>query len=283
MGREADTLVQESRVSVSPEESLRGKHALFTGARDPVLSSLWGKARAVSAPLGELANVNFGKQLRDRKRHVRDVIRVTPAKRVPPGYRPCYTGRDVARYHVAWSRLACLDDDIARRGGCWDARMQNAKGKLLTRQVGRYPEFALDDRGYQCLNTIFMVNLKRSQLDPRYVLGILNSRLTAALWIGRFYDQQQTFPKIKGTYLKELPIRQIDFARETDQRRHERMVALVKQMLDLYKQLKEAKTPHERKAGQRQIEATDRQIDHLVYELYGLTEQEIRIVEEAGQ
>jgi hypothetical protein len=30
---------------------------------------------------------------------------------------------------------------------------------------------------------------------------------------------------------------------------------------------------------QRQIEATDRQIDWLVYELYGLTEEEIAIVE----
>jgi hypothetical protein len=32
---------------------------------------------------------------------------------------------------------------------------------------------------------------------------------------------------------------------------------------------------------QRQIEATDREIDRLVYELYGLTEEEIRIVEGA--
>jgi len=32
----------------------------------------------------------------------------------------------------------------------------------------------------------------------------------------------------------------------------------------------------------RQIDATDRQIDQLVYELYGLTDDEIRIVEEAG-
>jgi uncharacterized radical SAM superfamily protein len=36
-------------------------------------------------------------------------------------------------------------------------------------------------------------------------------------------------------------------------------------------------------AIQRQIDATDRQIDQLVYELYGLTEKEIRIVEEATQ
>ena len=40
-----------------------------------------------------------------------------------------------------------------------------------------------------------------------------------------------------------------------------------------------AKTPHDKTVLQNQIDATDRQIDRLVYELYGLTAEEIRIVE----
>jgi hypothetical protein len=50
-------------------------------------------------------------------------------------------------------------------------------------------------------------------------------------------------------------------------------------MLLLNKQLPEAKTDHENTSLQRQINATDQQIDQLVYELYGLTEEEIKIVE----
>jgi hypothetical protein len=42
-----------------------------------------------------------------------------------------------------------------------------------------------------------------------------------------------------------------------------------------------ARTPHERTAVERQSAALDREIDRLVYELYGLTDEEIRIVEEA--
>ena len=42
-----------------------------------------------------------------------------------------------------------------------------------------------------------------------------------------------------------------------------------------------ARTPTDKTAPGRQIDATDRQIDQLVYELYGLTDDEIRIVEEA--
>ena len=52
-------------------------------------------------------------------------------------------------------------------------------------------------------------------------------------------------------------------------------------MLSLHKQLEAAKTPTDKTAIQRQIDATDRQIDQLVYELYSLTDDEIRIVEEA--
>jgi hypothetical protein len=53
-----------------------------------------------------------------------------------------------------------------------------------------------------------------------------------------------------------------------------------REMLTLHKQLPEAKTMHEQTLIQRQIDATDRQIDKLVYELYGLTPEEIAIVEE---
>jgi hypothetical protein len=53
----------------------------------------------------------------------------------------------------------------------------------------------------------------------------------------------------------------------------------VETMLKLHKDLPKAKTPHEQESLQRQIAATDKQIDQLVYELYGLTEEEVRIVE----
>ena len=50
-------------------------------------------------------------------------------------------------------------------------------------------------------------------------------------------------------------------------------------MLALNKKLAVTNTAHEKTALQRQIDATDNQIDQLVYELYGLTEDEIKIVE----
>lgn len=60
------------------------------------------------------------------------------------------------------------------------------------------------------------------------------------------------------------------------------MVGLVEQMLVLHKQRADVTTDHEKNLVERQIEATDKQIDILVYDLYGLTDDEIRIVEGAG-
>jgi len=51
-------------------------------------------------------------------------------------------------------------------------------------------------------------------------------------------------------------------------------------VIDLHKRLKKAKG-EEKKNLERQIARTDRQIDDLVYELYGLTEKEMRLVEES--
>ena len=71
------------------------------------------------------------------------------------------------------------------------------------------------------------------------------------------------------------------FPDRADKARHDRMVSLVEQMLDLHKNLAKATISHEKQMIQRQINATDQQIDTLVYELYDLTEEEIKIVEES--
>ncbi len=80
-------------------------------------------------------------------------------------------------------------------------------------------------------------------------------------------------------YLVILPIQTINFDNPKDKARHDRMVSFVDQMLDLHKQLSAAKHPQQKTAIQRQINNIDKQIDRLVYQLYGLTDEEIKIIE----
>jgi hypothetical protein len=79
--------------------------------------------------------------------------------------------------------------------------------------------------------------------------------------------------------MEQVPIRAINFSDAADIARHGRMVALVERMLELHRKLAAASVPADKDLYRRQIESTDRQIDALVYELYGLTEEEIGVVE----
>jgi len=150
------------------------------------------------------------------------------------------------------------------------------KPKIIYPEICKKPEFTYDGSGYFTNNKCFII-----PREDKYLLGILNSKLTYFLF-------ENNLPKLRGGFfmpahvvLKNFPIYVPDFDDPTDVARHDRMVALVTQMLDLHKHLHETALEHEKTVIQRQIEATDRQIDELVYELYGLTEGERKIVEEA--
>lgn len=82
--------------------------------------------------------------------------------------------------------------------------------------------------------------------------------------------------------MEKVPIREINASNDEDRIRQERMTSMVGLMLDLHKKLPTAKTPDEKTRLEREIAAADKQIDALVYELYGLTAEEIKIVEDCS-
>jgi len=114
-----------------------------------------------------------------------------------------------------------------------------------------------------------------------YLLGILNSRL-AGFAFRRYYEEtgmagDSRSGKITGWF----PVYTTDFDDPVDAARHDRMVALVTQMLDLHKHMSLAKADQEKRLIQQEIDSTDKQIDSLVYGIYGLTIDEIAVVESA--
>jgi hypothetical protein len=74
----------------------------------------------------------------------------------------------------------------------------------------------------------------------------------------------------------------MNFSKPTDKSRHDKLVGLVDRMLVLMPKLRAAKSESEKATLQNAVAATDRQIDELVYELYGLTDEEIALAEGAG-
>ena len=60
---------------------------------------------------------------------------------------------------------------------------------------------------------------------------------------------------------------------------HDKLVSLVDNMLELQKKYHETRMERDKGLYERQIKIVDAQIDGLVYDLYGLTEEEVRVVE----
>jgi hypothetical protein len=114
----------------------------------------------------------------------------------------------------------------------------------------------------------------------KYVLGVLNSRLLTWFHRQRFLDPNKTtFQKILIQDAKTFPIRRIDFTKPADKARHDKLAALVDKLLGLMPKLRAATSDSEKATLQNAVTATDQQIDALVYDLYGLTPEEIQLVE----
>ncbi|MBI2886756.1 MAG: N-6 DNA methylase [Chloroflexi bacterium] len=115
-----------------------------------------------------------------------------------------------------------------------------------------------------------------------YLLGLLNSKLLD------YYLRQISSPFRGGywaynrQYIARLPIRMPNPDDMTEKEMHDRLVAHVTRMLELHRRLAEKGAAHdaERETIAREIRETDRAIDELVYDLYGLTAAERRLVEE---
>ena len=126
------------------------------------------------------------------------------------------------------------------------------------------------DREKYCLMASggFSISIgKDSGLSPRYVLGLLNSKLLfwyLAMISNRFRGGWITCTK---QYVGSLPIRRINFDDPADVARHDRMVALVEEMLRLQKEHAQAEALKEDRRHDlaRRIERLDAEIDALVY------------------
>jgi hypothetical protein len=155
-----------------------------------------------------------------------------------------------------------------------------ASPKLLVPDIANRAAFAFDILGDYALTSGYGITLRKDTSETSlYILGLLNSKVLDFYLKRISTTLRGGFFRYFTQYIEQLPIRPINFDDPADRARHEQMVALVERMLDLHRQAAHPGPPQAKTVLQRQIAATDRQIDRLVYELYGLTEEEIAIVE----
>ena len=117
------------------------------------------------------------------------------------------------------------------------------------------------------------------KLSYEYLLGLLNSKLLDYFLKKISSPFQGGYFAFNKQYIEQVPIRPINFSDPAEKAQHDKMVSLVERMLALHKSLKSTHNPQEADRLAREVESVDKAIDGLVYELYGLSEEEIKIVE----
>ena len=197
-------------------------------------------------------------------------------------------------FPLAWRYINGHVSELkARKGKYWysfrrrNYDLRDDVPRLLIPSIGKRLSVSYDDQGqYHFVGSGggggggYGVSVKQDiSLSMSYLLGLLNSSLLD--WIAKSVNSRfgSGYYSFNRQYIEQLPIRPIDFTNAADKAAHDRMVKLVDNMLQLHARLAAANAAHDREMLQRQIDATDRQIDALVYQLYGLTEAEIGIVE----
>jgi hypothetical protein len=180
-----------------------------------------------------------------------------------------------------------------RKGKQWYAfrrrnyDLRDGTPRLLIPSIAKRLSVACDDTGdYHFVGSGggggggYGISLKSGvELSLHYLLGILNSQLLD--WVAKSVNSRfgSGYYSFNRQYIEPLPIRPINFSDPADKERHDKMVRLVDRMLDLHKQKQATTSDATRTRIEREINITDEKIDTLVYELYGLTKEEIELVE----
>ncbi len=195
------------------------------------------------------------------------------------------------QYPNAWNYLNSKRNDLSGRAyfeeskklwyELWCERNfdTQASEKIVVAEIAEASRFALCPASIFYLDTACGITLK-PHFQPRYVLGILNSKLMDFFYKNTTVPKANKFFIYKTMFLKHIPIRRINFDNAAEKKMHDDLVVLVDKMLELHKRLTPIRNIYssERDELIREIERTDKEIDNLVYDLYGLTEEERKII-----
>ena len=149
---------------------------------------------------------------------------------------------------------------------------------LLRRLVNRKQRIMaqLVDDTFITNKNLYSIKIIKLNIDYKALLGIINSKLISYLYIKQVSQAtKDDFPQITIKDFIGLPFPELSIIDNYSSK----ISTCVQIIIDLILKIDVIKTPTERTAIERQIQATDAQIDQLVYQLYGLTKEEIKIVE----
>ena len=184
---------------------------------------------------------------------------------------PLMRGSLMNRYVNFW------DNNYWVRYGEWLAAPRNpeifkAEEKIIVRQTGDRIIATIIGANIICRKNLHIII--SNEINHKFLLGILNSKLTGFYYFQINPERGEVLAEVKKQHVEQLPIpKNISDKQQTE------IIKLVDQLLQLNKDKQNASLPSQLEMIENRIAYTEDKIDQLVYEIYGLTNEEIQLIE----
>jgi hypothetical protein len=263
---------------VDKQAWLKNDYCRIVIETNPVYSQLVERLKFTCEPFGKHSIIIFGIKPYQVGYGVPPQTRQMVDKRIfhdtskkGEEWKPLLVGSDVNRYSIRFP------DDQFIKYGKWLMYPSNETlmlgPKILLRRTSDILRACYDSRGYYCQNSLFIIH--SDKINLKFLLGLLNSALFRYLYRLSNPQTGKVFAEVKPSVVKGLPIIKADSDAHTKALQRQ-VVALVDEMLSL------KKAPESKTRIADKIAAIDKEIDQIVYRLYGLTAKEIEAIGGSG-
>ena len=224
------------------------------------------KITSRSLSLKELADAYFGIQTFDREKFVSDVARTK-------NYYPVIDGANILELELLPSK-EFVDFRAAsiKSGGNPDVY---SRERIGIRQIGVTPVATYLPPKLLTLNTIYNVFLTKSSfINIKFLLGVIVSDVVKWFWLQHFYDQKDTFPKIKKDYILSIPVPCALESNSTNKDFVLEVTRLVEQLMNLKSKIKSVQKEAEKETLLEASNTSLAKLNSLFFSFYKLSSDE---------
>lgn len=244
-------------------EQAYNRFRLFFNAED---LSLVNKVEENSIQLGDISSIHVGVRPKVGYQEIQSSEKINSK-----WHRGLVKGNEISQYLVRWDGNYINIDPEKLWAGGFNPEIVN-KEKLLIRKTGDSLIVALDLEKLFHLDIIHALIVKDDHYDLRYIMSILNSKAINYYYKTTTLSSGRVMPQVNIETVEKIPIKKISLEEQS------KFIEIVNNILETDR----GKNKVDNDNSESLIEQYKTDIDKLVYELYGLTKDEIKIVESSN-
>jgi hypothetical protein len=279
------------------------------GFYSPKVLNLKEKIDSKGIKLGDIENININRGILTGLNNAFIINKDTKDKLIKQDFKnneiikPILRGKDIKRYLIdyhdyylilsknginvkkdypsIYKYLESFGDKIKNRsdkGNDW-SNLRNCayygdfeKSNIKWQEIAPIPHFVYDEDKYYCNNSCYILTC--NSINLKYLTALLNSNLLFFIFKKNCYNLGKKGNRFTKQFIEKIPIKMVSEDLQIP------IINLVNEIQDLMKESFTNSNPKDSRLLQEQILSVNKKIDELVYKLYELTPEEIKIVEQ---